>query len=85
MDDYIVLSPKQISLVRSIHASWKERGFGPLLRELAEERGITAVTVWEALKRLEAKGALRGEPRVPRSTRLPKAMRTQLAGLKGGA
>lgn len=61
------LTPKQLRIVQLIR-DWRiARGYSPTMQELADELGVSKVTVFEHVEALIKKGALLREPNKARS------------------
>ncbi|MEO1007495.1 MAG: transcriptional repressor LexA [Planctomycetota bacterium] len=61
------LTPKQLRILRLIR-DWRiRRGYSPTMQELADEIGVSKVTVFEHVEALIKKGALVREPNKARS------------------
>lgn len=61
------LTPKQLRILKLIR-DWRVRhGYSPTMQELADEIGVSKVTVFEHVEALIAKGALTREPNKARS------------------
>lgn len=82
------LTPKQLEVVELIRNHRNTNGFSPTMQELAEELGVSKVTVFERIEALIKKGALTREPNRARSLSIAKqfdeeadsAMRFPLVG-----
>lgn len=61
------LTPKQLEVVELIQRCRQENGYSPTMQELAEELGISKVTVFERIEALIRKGCLVREPNKARS------------------
>ncbi|MBX3359576.1 MAG: transcriptional repressor LexA [Phycisphaeraceae bacterium] len=61
------LTPKQLRILQLIRDSRLRRGFSPTMQELADEIGVSKVTVFEHVEALIKKGALVREPNKARS------------------
>ncbi len=61
------LTPKQLKILKLIRESRITRGYSPTMQELADELGISKVTVFEHVEALIKKGALHREPNKARS------------------
>ena len=61
------LTPKQLKILQLIRDSRVRRGFSPTMQELADEIGVSKVTVFEHVEALIKKGALIREPNKARS------------------
>ena len=64
------LTPKQLRIVQLIRDSRLARGYSPTMQELADELGVSKVTVFEHVEALIKKGALNREPNKARSLSL---------------
>jgi len=61
------LTPKQLKILKLIR-DWRVRtGYSPTMQELADELGVSKVTVFEHVEALIRKGALEREPNKARS------------------
>lgn len=61
------LTPKQLRILQLIRDSRIRRGYSPTMQELADEIGVSKVTVFEHVEALIKKGALVREPNKARS------------------
>lgn len=61
------LTPKQLNILKLIRDYRITRGYSPTMQELADELGISKVTVFEHVEALIKKGALHREPNKARS------------------
>jgi repressor LexA len=61
------LTPKQLRILQLIRDSRVTQGFSPTMQELADELGISKVTVFEHVEALIKKGALKREANKARS------------------
>ncbi len=61
------LTPKQLKIVQLIRDSRVARGYSPTMQELADELGVSKVTVFEHVEALIKKNALVREPNKARS------------------
>ena len=61
------LTPKQLTILRLIRDSRVRSGYSPTMQELADELGVSKVTVFEHVEALIKKGALTREPNKARS------------------
>ena len=61
------LTPKQLKILQLIRDSRVTCGYSPTMQELADELGISKVTVFEHVEALIKKGALQREPNKARS------------------
>jgi repressor LexA len=61
------LTPKQLRILQLVRDCRVTRGFSPTMQELADELGISKVTVFEHVEALIKKGALIREPNKARS------------------
>ena len=64
------LTPKQLRILRLIRDHRIAHGYSPTMQELADELGVSKVTVFEHVEALIKKGALRREPNKARSLSL---------------
>lgn len=64
------LTPKQKQILLYVRDSLLTRGYSPTLQEMADELGISKVTVYEHVNALERKGAIRRDPNKARSLEL---------------
>lgn len=78
------LTPKQLKILTRIRDFRLTRGLSPTMQELADELGVSKVTVFEHVEALIRKGALHREPNKARSLELtdevdlPDERRTRL-------
>ncbi len=61
------LTPRQLKILQMIRDSRVVRGYSPTMQELADELGISKVTVFEHVEALIKKGVLHREPNKARS------------------
>ncbi len=61
---------KQLRIMQFIQQFRKERGISPTLEEIADNFGVTKITIYEHINQLERKGALRREKFRARSIEL---------------
>ena len=61
------LTPKQLRILQLIRDTRVTNGYSPTMQELADELGISKVTVFEHVEALIKKGALHREPNKARS------------------
>jgi repressor LexA len=61
------LTPKQLQILKIIRDSRVRRGYSPTMQEIADELGVSKVTVFEHAEALIKKGALVREPNKARS------------------
>ncbi len=61
------LTPKQLKILQLIRDSRVRRGFSPTMQEIADDLGVSKVTVFEHVEALIKKGALIREPNKARS------------------
>ncbi len=61
------LTPKQLRILKLIRDSRVRSGFSPTMQELADELGVSKVTVFEHVEALIKKGALVRQPNKARS------------------
>jgi repressor LexA len=52
------LTPKQLRVLRMIHDSRRTQGYSPTMQEIADQLGVSKVTVFEHVEALIGKGAL---------------------------
>lgn len=64
------LTPKQLHILSRIRDIRLARGYSPTMQELADELGVSKVTVFEHVEALIKKGALRRQPNKARSLEL---------------
>lgn len=64
------LTPKQLRILKLIRDSRIVNGYSPTMQELADELGVSKVTVFEHVEALIKKGALKREPNKARSLSL---------------
>lgn len=64
------LTPRQQKILLMIRDCRLTRGYSPTLQEIADELGVSKVTVFEHAEALIAKGALRRDPNKARSLEL---------------
>ena len=64
------LTPKQLKILQLIRGHRIAHGFSPTMQELADEIGVSKVTVFEHVEALIKKGALKREPNKARSLSL---------------
>ncbi|MFG0275923.1 MAG: transcriptional repressor LexA [Phycisphaerales bacterium] len=65
------LTPKQLRILKLIRDSRVRRGFSPTMQEIADELGVSKVTVFEHVEALIKKGALVREANKARSLSIP--------------
>jgi repressor LexA len=65
------LTPKQLRILKLIRDSRVQRGFSPTMQEIADELGVSKVTVFEHVEALIRKGALVREANKARSLSIP--------------
>ncbi|MCG8402548.1 MAG: MarR family transcriptional regulator, partial [Firmicutes bacterium] len=68
------LTPKQLKILTLIRESRLTRGYSPTMQELAEELGVSKVTVFEHVEALIKKGALIRDKNKARSLELPPGL-----------
>ncbi|MHC4975182.1 MAG: transcriptional repressor LexA [Planctomycetota bacterium] len=68
------LTPKQLQILKIIRDSRVVRGFSPTMQEIADELGVSKVTVFEHIETLIRKGALVREPNKARSLSIPDSV-----------
>jgi repressor LexA len=64
------LTPKQLWIITRIRDARLTRGYSPTMQELADEMGVSKVTIFEHVEALIKKGALVRDPNKARSLRL---------------
>lgn len=64
------LTPKQLHILTRVRDLRLARGYSPTMQELADELGVSKVTVFEHVEALIKKGALRRDPNKARSLEL---------------
>jgi repressor LexA len=64
------LTPKQMRILRMIREYQRKHGYSPTMQELADDLGVTKVTVFEHVSGLEKKGLLRRSRHRARSLEL---------------
>lgn len=69
------LTPKQLHILTRVRDLRLARGYSPTMQELADELGVSKVTVFEHIEALIKKGALLREPNKARSLALSPAVR----------
>jgi len=67
----INLTPKQLRIVQFIRDWRLAHGYSPTMQEIANELGVSKVTVFEHVEALIRKGALRRDPHKARSLSVP--------------
>jgi repressor LexA len=72
------LTSKQNEIVRFIWTYRKTRGISPTLSEIADELGVSKITVHEHISLLEKKGALKKDKYQSRSLKLSRAVVREL-------
>lgn len=65
------LTPRQLRILQLVRDSRLTRGYSPTMQELADDLGISKVTVFEHVEALIKKGALTREPNKARSLSIP--------------
>src|SRR4051812_5839493 len=63
-------TPKQLQILRLIHAFQQQHGYSPTYAELAKQLGVSTITVFEHLEALERKGAIRRRRHEARSVEI---------------
>lgn len=63
----LLLTEKQIRVLRFFRDYRREHGISPTLEEAAAELGVSKITIFEHVKNLEEKGAVRRDPMKARS------------------
>ncbi len=69
------LTPKQLKILTRIRDIRTTRGYSPTMQELADELGVSKVTVFEHVEALIKKGALVRKPNKARSLDLSPSLR----------
>ena len=64
------LTPKQLRVLRLVDQCRRTKGFSPTMQELADQLGVSKVTVFEHIEALISKGALIRDANKARSWRL---------------
>ena len=64
------LTPKQLNILKNIRDTRIAHGYSPTMQELADEFGVSKVTIFEHVEALIKKGALTREPNKARSLSL---------------
>jgi repressor LexA len=67
------LTPRQLQILTIIRDYQRNRGYSPTMQELADELGVTKVTVFEHAEALIDKGLLRRSPYKARSLEITSA------------
>jgi len=62
-----VLTPRQVEIIKVIHAYRSSKGCSPTMQEMADTLGLSKVTVFEHVEALVSKGVLIREPNKTRS------------------
>jgi repressor LexA len=68
------LTPKQLEVIELIRQCQNDLGYSPTMQELAEQIGVSKVTVFERIEALIRKGALTREPNRARSLSIAKSI-----------
>lgn len=68
------LTPKQLHILSRIRAIRLSRGYSPTMQELADELGVSKVTVFEHVEALIKKGALLRQPNKARSLEISESL-----------
>ena len=76
------LTPKQLEVVKLIRECRNAIGFSPTMQELAEELGVSKVTVFERIEALIHKGALTRVPNRARSLSIAKQFDNEEASMR---
>ena len=69
------LTPRQLQILTFIRDHQRSRGYSPTMQELADEYGVSKVTVFEHVETLIDKGLLRRSPHKARSLELTSRAR----------
>jgi repressor LexA len=64
------MTPRQVEILVLIRDTRRSYGYSPTLQEIADELGISKVTVFEHIEALIAKGLLTRRPNTARSLKL---------------
>src|SRR5688500_5987136 len=68
------LTPKQLHILTRIRDLRVARGYSPTMQELADDLGVSKVTIFEHVEALIKKGALLRQPNTARSLELNPAV-----------
>ena len=68
---HVTLTPKQTEIFTLIRDAIMRDGYSPTMQEIAQELGVSRVTVHEHIKALEKKGALTSSKHKARSLSIP--------------
>ena len=68
------LTPKQLEVIELIRQCQNDHGYSPTMQELAEQIGVSKVTVFERIEALIRKGALTREANRARSLSIAKSI-----------
>ena len=68
-------TPKQLAILTAIRAFRKHHGYSPTMQELADQLGVSKVTVFEHVRALERKQLIDREPHRARSLALPSSLK----------
>ena len=79
------LTPKQLKIVQFIVDYRDRKGLAPTLEEIAQELGVSKITVYEHVAQLEKKGALSKQKYQSRSLVVSPQLVGELRGRRGSA
>ncbi|NNM85229.1 MAG: transcriptional repressor LexA [Phycisphaerales bacterium] len=68
-------TPKQLAILTAIRDYRKHHGYSPTMQELADQLGVSKVTVFEHVRALERKQLIDREPHRARSLALPSSLK----------
>ncbi len=68
-------TPKQLAILTAIRDFRKHHGYSPTMQELADQLGVSKVTVFEHVRALERKQLIDREPHRARSLALPSSLK----------
>ena len=68
------LTPKQLEVIELIRQCQNDHGYSPTMQELAEQIGVSKVTVFERIEALIRKGALTREANRARSLSIAESI-----------
>lgn len=67
-----MLTQKQLETVQFLESYKEENGIMPTLKEIAENFGVSIVTIWERLKSIEKKGIIKVKKKSHRAIQIIK-------------
>lgn len=68
------ISPRQLDVLRILHAGITANGYPPTMREIGEQLKLSGTQgIWSHLDRLEAKGFITKIPKASRTVRITQA------------